>query len=91
MQLNIYSSLPDELIEEMMLRKVIRKVINKTKTDIKKEELLEEQYLRKLVRKVILLEKATEPEQSPHEKTGSNVLPKTLNAIPPIGSVVPIL
>ena len=73
----------DELIEEMMLRKVIRKVINKTKTDIKIEELLEEQYLRKLVRKVILLEKATEPEESPHEKTGINVLRKTLKKIIP--------
>ena len=73
----------DELIEEMMLRKVIRKVINKTKADIKKEEMLEEKFLRKLVRKVILLEKATEPEDSPHEKTGINVLRKTLKKIIP--------
>ena len=73
----------DELIEEMMLRKVIRKVINKTKADIKKEEMLEEKFLRKLVRKVSLLEKATEPEDSPHEKTGINVLRKTLKKIIP--------
>ena len=73
----------DELIEEMMLRKVIRKVINKTRSDMKNEEVLEEQYLRKLIQKVILLEKATEPEESPHEKTGINVLRKTLKKIIP--------
>ena len=72
-----------EIIEEMMLRKVIRKIIENTKAEIKQEELLEEKYLRQLVRKVILLEKATEPEEAPHEKTGINVLRKTLKKIIP--------
>jgi len=73
----------NELIEEMMLRKVIRKIIEKTNKEQKGQEILEEKYLRKLVRKVLLLEKTPVADDSPHEKTGINVLRKTLKKIVP--------
>jgi hypothetical protein len=69
----------NELIEEMMLRKVIRKIIEKLEIESKKiKRILEEKYLRKLVQKVILLEKTPVADEAPHEKTGINVLRKTL-------------
>ena len=46
----------NELIEEMMLRKLIRKIVENAKKEQREQEILEEKYLRKIVRKVILLE-----------------------------------
>ena len=73
----------NELIEEMMLRKVIRKIVEKSNRDQKEQEVLEENYLRKLIQKAILLEKAAVGDDTPHEKTGINVLRKTLKKIIP--------
>lgn len=72
-----------EVIEEMMLRKVIRKIVEKANKDQKKQDLLEEKYLRKVIQKAILFEKAAVGDDSPHEKTGINVLRKTLKKIIP--------
>jgi hypothetical protein len=72
-----------QVIEEMMLRKVIRKIVEKANKDQKKQDLLEEKYLRKVIRKAILFEKAAVGDDSPHEKTGINVLRKTLKKIIP--------
>ena len=73
----------NELIEEMMLRKLIRKIVENAKKEQREQEILEEKYLRKLVRKVILLEKTPVADDTPHEKTGINVLRKTLKKIIP--------
>ena len=73
----------NELIEEVMLRKVIRKIVEKANKDQKKQDLLEEKYLRKVIRKAILFEKAAVGDETPHEKTGINVLRKTLKKIIP--------
>ena len=73
----------NELIEEMMLRKVIRKIVEKARKEQKGQDLLEEKYLRKLIQKVILLEKAPVGDDTPHEKTGINVLRKTLKKVIP--------
>jgi len=73
----------NELIEEMMLRKVIRRIVEKAKKEQKGQDVLEEKYLRKLVRKAILLEKAPVGDDAPHEKTGINVLRKTLKKVIP--------
>ena len=73
----------NELIEEMMLRKVIRKIVEKATREQREQEVLEEKYLRKLVRKAILLEKTPVADDTPHEKTGINVLRKTLKKIIP--------
>jgi len=72
-----------EIIEEQLLRKVIRKIIKKVNNQNTKKERLEEQTLRKVVKKMILLEKTPVGEESPHEKTGINVLRKTLKKIIP--------
>tara|TARA_R110000787_G_scaffold7933_2_gene26744 strand:+ start:1065 stop:1862 length:798 start_codon:yes stop_codon:yes gene_type:complete len=73
----------NELIEEMTLRKVIRKIVEKSNIDQNKQDLLEEKYLRKLIQKAILFEKAAVGDDTPHEKTGINVLRKTLKKIIP--------
>ena len=73
----------NELIEEMMLRKVIRRIVEKAKREQKEQEVLEENQLRKLIQKVILLEKTPVADEAPHEKTGINVLRKTLKKIIP--------
>ena len=73
----------NELIEEMMLRKVIRRIVEKAKREQKQQDVLEEQHLRKLIQKVILLEKTPVADETPHEKTGINVLRKTLKKIIP--------
>jgi len=73
----------NELIEEMMLRKVIRKIVEKATREQREQEVLEEKYLRKLVRKAVLLEKTPVADDTPHEKTGINVLRKTLKKIIP--------
>ena len=72
-----------EIIEEQLLRKVIRKIIKKVNNENTKKERLEEQTLRKVVRKMILLEKTPVADEAPHEKTGINVLRKTLKKIIP--------
>ena len=45
----------NELIEEMMLRKVVRKIVEEAKKEEKKQETLEENYLRDIIKKVILM------------------------------------
>ena len=73
----------NEIIEEMMLRKVIRKIVEKARKEQKEKEVLEEQFLRKVIQKVILLEKTPVADETPHEKTGINKLRQTLKKVIP--------
>ena len=70
------------LIEEQLLRENIRKAIKKVRNDKKEAEVLEETYLRKIIHK-LLLEKTPDADDTPHEKTGINVLRKTLKKVIP--------
>ena len=72
-----------ELIEEQVLRKVIRQIIKKVKSNNKKQQYLEEQALRKVIQKTLLLEKTAVGDEAPHEKTGINILRKTLKKVIP--------
>jgi hypothetical protein len=72
-----------EIIEEQILRKVIRRIIRKVNNEKQEQKRLEEQTLRKVIQKMILLEKTPVADESPHEKTGINVLRKTLKKIIP--------
>lgn len=72
-----------ELIEEQVLRKVIRQIIKKVRSNNKKQQYLEEQALRKVIQKALLLEKTAVGDEAPHEKTGINILRKTLKKVIP--------
>ncbi len=72
-----------ELIEEQVLRKVIRQIIKKVRSNNKKQQYLEEQTLRKVIQKALLLEKTAVGDEAPHEKTGINILRKTLKKVIP--------
>lgn len=72
-----------ELIEEQVLRKVVRQIIKKVKSNNKKQQYLEEQTLKKVIQKAILLEKTAVGDEAPHEKTGINILRKTLKKVIP--------
>ena len=71
-----------ELIEEQLLRENVRKAIKKIRRNKKEEQKLEETYLRKVIRG-LLLEKTPVADETPHEKTGINVLRRTLKKIVP--------
>ena len=75
----------DDLIAEQALRDVVRKAIKKITKENKKRELNEEKELRSVVRKAILLEKTPvgKTDESPHEKTGINMLRRTLKKVVP--------
>ena len=71
-----------ELLEEQLLREGVRKAIKKVRSEKANKQKLEEKYLRKVVRG-LLLEKTPVADESPHEKTGINVLRKTLKKVIP--------
>ena len=71
-----------ELLEEQLLREGVRKAIKKVRSEKANKQKLEEKYLRKVVRS-LLLEKTPVADESPHEKTGINVLRKTLKKVIP--------
>ena len=72
----------NELIEEQDLRENIRRIVKTVKNKRTEQEKLEEQTLRKVIRK-LLVEKTPVADETPHEKTGINVLRKTLKKIIP--------
>ena len=72
----------NELIEEALLRENIRKIAKNVKKKNLERERLEEQTLRKIIRR-LLVEKTPVADETPHEKTGINVLRKTLKKIIP--------
>jgi hypothetical protein len=71
-----------QLIEEQLLRENIRKAIKKVRYNKKEDKKLEEAYLRKVIRS-LLLEKTPVADDTPHEKTGINVLRRTLKKVIP--------
>ena len=71
-----------ELLEEQLLREGVRKAIKKVRSEKANKQKLEEKYLRKVIRG-LLLEKTPVADESPHEKTGINVLRKTLKKVIP--------
>ena len=71
-----------ELLEEQLLREGVRKAIKKVRSEKANKQKLEEKYIRKVVRG-LLLEKTPVADESPHEKTGINVLRKTLKKVIP--------
>ena len=75
----------DDLIVEQALRDVVRKAIKKITKENKKRQLNEEKELRSVIRKAILLEKTPvgKTDESPHEKTGINMLRRTLKKVVP--------
>ena len=72
----------NELIEEQVLRENIRKIVKTVKNKRTEQNKLEEQTLRKVIRK-LLVEKTPVADETPHEKTGINVLRKTLKKVIP--------
>ena len=72
----------NELIEEQVLRENIRRIVKTVKNKRTEQENLEEQTLRKVIRK-LLVEKTPVADETPHEKTGINVLRKTLKKVIP--------
>jgi len=72
----------NELIEEQVLRENIRRIVKTVKNKRTAQESLEEQALRKVIRK-LLIEKTPVADETPHEKTGINVLRKTLKKVIP--------
>ena len=72
----------NELIEEQVLRENIRRIVKTVKNKRTEQEKLEEQTLRKVIRK-LLVEKTPVADETPHEKTGINVLRKTLKKVIP--------
>jgi hypothetical protein len=72
----------NELIEEQVLRENIRRIVKTVKNKKTEQESLEEQTLRKVIRK-LLVEKTPVADETPHEKTGINVLRKTLKKVIP--------
>jgi len=72
----------NELIEEQVLRENIRRIVKTVKNKRTEQEGLEEQTLRKVIRK-LLVEKTPVADETPHEKTGINVLRKTLKKVIP--------
>jgi hypothetical protein len=80
-----------ELVEEELLRENIRKAIKrsienrfKVFENFQRLERIEEHALRKVIRKMIIQEKTAVGDEVPHEKTGINVLRKTLKKIIPV-------
>ena len=71
-----------EMLEEVLLRENIRKVIKMVKNKRVLHEAKEESALREVIRGM-LLEKTPVADETPHEKTGINVLRKTLKKIIP--------
>ena len=71
-----------EMLEEILLRENIRKVIKKVKHKRVLREQEEEATLRKVIRGM-LLEKTPVADETPHEKTGINVLRRTLKKVIP--------
>ena len=71
-----------EILEEMLLRENIRKVIKLVRNKKQLREQNEEVVLRKIIRGM-LLEKTPVADETPHEKTGINVLRRTLKKIIP--------
>ena len=71
-----------ELLEEQLLREGVRKAIKKVRSEKAAKQKLEEKYLRKVVRG-LLVEKIAVADESPHEKTGINILRKTLKKVIP--------
>ena len=72
----------NELIEEQVLRENIRRMVKKIKSKRSVQQKLEESTLRKVIRK-LLVEKTPVADETPHEKTGINVLRKTLKKVIP--------
>ena len=72
----------NELIEEQVLRENIRRMVKKIKNKRSAQQKLEESTLRKVIRK-LLVEKTPVADETPHEKTGINVLRKTLKKVIP--------
>ena len=72
----------NELIEEQVLRENIRRIVKTVKNKRTEQDSLEEQTLRKVIRK-LLVEKTPVADETPHEKTGINVLRKTLKKVIP--------
>ena len=72
----------NELIEEQVLRENIRRMVKKIKNKRSVQQKLEESTLRKVIRK-LLVEKTPVADETPHEKTGINVLRKTLKKVIP--------
>ena len=72
----------NELVEEQILRENIRRIVKNIKNKRTEQERLEENTLRKVIRK-LLIEKTPVADETPHEKTGINVLRKTLKKIVP--------
>ncbi len=75
----------DDLIAEQALRDVVRKAIKKITKENKLKYINEEKELRSLVSKMILMEKTPvgKTDESPHEKTGINMLRRTLKKVVP--------
>ena len=71
-----------EMLEEMLLRENIRKAIKMVKKKKRLREQDEEVVLRKVIRGM-LLEKTPVADETPHEKTGINVLRRTLKKVIP--------
>tara|TARA_Y100000593_G_scaffold31558_1_gene62182 strand:+ start:356 stop:1174 length:819 start_codon:yes stop_codon:yes gene_type:complete len=77
----------DELNEEAKLRLYVRKaiqVISERKKTQKKQRLNEQKALRSLVKKLVSEAAVSDPEESPHQSTGINVLEGLLKKIIPI-------
>ena len=77
----------EELHKEYILRKAIRQavgVVQERKKKEKKSYLYEEHKLRKIIRKLLVETEIPEPEDSPQQSTGINVLEDLLKKIIPI-------
>ena len=74
-----------DLIEEQVLRDIVKKALKNIKKQNKQKRIDEEKELRALVRKMILMEKTPvgKTDESPHEKTGINMLRRTLKKVVP--------
>ena len=75
-----------EFAEELKLRGQIRKIVRVIKEHRRKESeqtLLEENRMRKVIRRLLAEADTSQPESSPHEKTGINVLEDLLHNIIP--------
>tara|TARA_R110000824_G_scaffold381512_2_gene574281 strand:+ start:9966 stop:10799 length:834 start_codon:yes stop_codon:yes gene_type:complete len=72
----------NEMLEEVLLRENIRKAIKMVKNKRLVREQEEEVTLRKVIRGM-LLEKTPVADDTPHEKTGINVLRRTLKKVIP--------
>jgi len=72
-----------EMLEEVLLRENIRKVIKMIKGKRQLREQKEESVLRNIIRNMLLLEKTPVADETPHEKTGINILRRTLKKIIP--------